>query len=333
MNNSEQIVGVKSLLIFIGSIIFSGVFFSSCTNRSDDDLPRPQDGERYIQPIFPLFNRFSNLQYGENYTQAGVLKKLYFDFFEPRDDQEDRRPLIILTKGIGFINVNKEEFDQLAEFLVHFGYTVANLDYRVDDRGLFPIDTLSSYDNIIKARADIKEAVRSFRLEAQGQNRLRIDPERIFLLGYSAGAIAALHAAYLNEGDDVSPFIDTLIAQNGGWEGNSGPVEGNSQPNAVLNLSGALLNAKFISEGEPPLFSIHGQQDQIVPICKGYPHIAELLDSFALEGSCLLHEQALVKGIKSVLIAPEEGGHDVLFSESGCPDCFSRLLLFLFELL
>lgn len=315
------------------SILLLFSLLMSCSKVSDDELPQPLNGERYLQPIFPLFNQFSNIQYGENYTQSGVLKELRFDFFEPRDDEATRRPLIIMAKGIGFVDVSREDFDLLAEFLTQFGYTVANLDYRIDDRGIFPIDTLTSYDNLIKARSDIKEAIRSFRLEAQGQNRFRTDPDRIFLLGYSAGAIAVLHAAYLNEGDNISPLVDSLIAQNGGWEGNNGPDEGNSQPNAVINLSGALLDAGYINENEPPLFSIHGQMDQFIPVCKGQIRAAEFLEPVSMEGSCVLHEHALAVGLKSELIAPEAGGHDVSFAENACPDCFPRLLLFLFELL
>lgn len=324
---------MRRTLLHIFMLYFCTIVLATCTKPSDDTLPQPVAGERYLEQIFPLFNRYRDLPYGENYTQSGVLKQLHFDFFEPRDDDELRRPLIVMAKGFGFVDVGREDFDLLAELLVSFGYTVASLDYRVDDRLEFPIDSVSSYDNIIKARADIKAAIRMLRLEAQGQNRFRTDPDRIFLLGYSAGAVAALHAAYFNQGDPVSPLLDSLIAQNGGWEGDSGPAFGNSRPTAVVNLSGALLDADYIDETEPPLLSIHGQEDAIVPICEGPFTLEEFLEPFAVEGSCRLHERALEIGLASTIIAPAQGKHDAPFNDVACENCIARIVFFLYEFL
>ena len=116
-----------------------------------------------------------------------------------------------------------------------------------------------------------------------------------------------------------------LIIQNGGWEGNSNDLTASSMPNAVINLSGALIDADYISEGEPPLFSIHGQLDEVIPACLGQTTVGELIEPFYLEGSCLVHERAVSQGITSFFRFPENGRHDAPFNDQVCQDCISRL--------
>ena len=47
------------------------VMMTSCVEQDDDVLPMPQEGPRYLNPIFPLYNRYTDIPYGANMTQAG----------------------------------------------------------------------------------------------------------------------------------------------------------------------------------------------------------------------------------------------------------------------
>ena len=169
-----------------------------------------------------MYNKWINIRYGANITSSGAPKELQLDFYEPRDDTSRQRPMLILMVGRGFRQVARNQFDLVGETFASLGYAVANLDYRVYDGEALPMDSITSFDNIFKARADLKAAIRFFRLDAYTNNFFRVDPNRIFVLGYSAGAIASLSAAYMNEGDTFPAFFRLLLELNGGFEGNSG---------------------------------------------------------------------------------------------------------------
>jgi hypothetical protein len=130
-----------------------------------------------------------------------------------------------------------------------------------------PLDSIIASDAAIKATGDMKAAIRWFRENAAGANEFGIDTNLIYAGGVSAGAIAALHVAYLDEGNIVENTVfDSIITVNGGIHGSSSSnLSYSDHVKGVLSFSGALKDARWIDPGEPVVYSAHDEFDQTVP--------------------------------------------------------------------
>src|SRR5690606_34921075 len=93
----------------------------------------------------------------------------------------------------------------------------------------------------------------------------KIDTNNIFIGGSSAGAITALHTAYLDRSCELEEFIGlSVINTMGGVEGNSGNACYSSKVKGVINLCGALANYSWLETGDAALCSMHGTADGTV---------------------------------------------------------------------
>jgi hypothetical protein len=205
-------------------------------------------------------------------------------------------PVVLLAHGGTFIFGNKQDMKDWCERYARKGYVAASIQYR-----LYPVipfgfpDSVKIIDAAVKAMSDMKAAVRFLNQDAAGANQFKIDPEHIFIGGYSAGGVAALHAAYLDTTDAMDPFIRTTLDNNGGLNGNSGDATNLSfpfTPSAVVNMSGGLYRRAWITENSVPLVSFHGTADATVAYESGLA--ANLI---YLEGSGILHPQAELVGL------------------------------------
>ncbi len=179
---------------------------------------------------------------------------LYFELWQPpRSDPETHRPLVIWLHGGGWTAgstggppVTDELYGKMPQY-VQRGYVFASIAYRLN-RGA------------VSAVADTLAAVRYFRAHSANH---RIDPNRIILGGYSAGAISAQMAALASE------KAEALAAAHGNdcWL---------SQPSwvtAAITYAGSLdFNPKvaaFTRDAADPLdtplfLDIHGENDGLV---------------------------------------------------------------------
>lgn len=221
------------------------------------------DGVRYLEDMTTEVIETTNVQFGQSVTIGGSVRDLFMDVYEPAGDMAEARPAIILAFGGSFIFGNRQDLASMCEDFARKGYVAATIDYRLVDA--FLTDTFQLADVVIKASADMKAAVRFLRADAATDNQFRIDPNLIFAGGISAGAITAAHAAYLDEDDEIAPYIQTLLEANGGINGNSNDLEYSSSIQGVLNYSGALKESNWIQADEAPLFSAHDDMDPIVP--------------------------------------------------------------------
>ncbi|MFN0013254.1 MAG: T9SS type A sorting domain-containing protein, partial [Saprospiraceae bacterium] len=210
---------------------------------------------------------------------------------------------------------DKTDMSAYCTLLAKKGYVAVSIQYR-----LFPFFTLGFPDSIqifntaIKAVGDMKAAVRHFRDDAATVNQFRADTLNIFIGGYSAGAVTALHAAYLDNQDPMPAFLADLLPPNGGLEGISGSAANkthSSKSKAVVNMSGGLYRRIWIDPTEQPLTSIHGTADGTVPYLKG------LAANIAyLEGTGLLHPQAQSVGLETYLTTVTGGGHTNIYDQA-----------------
>jgi len=270
---------------------------------------------RYIQEVFTNFTLSSNITYGSNYNLQGSLQSLELDIYEPTGDTETERPLIVLQHGGSFISGSKTGADivDLAEPLARRGFVVASVEYRLGMGGLpFPgPDSTTASEAVWRAVADFKAAVRFFYKSARDNgNTYRIDTNNIFIGGVSAGAVSAVHYAYLDDVNEIPSYIDTTgQGMGGGIEGSSGNPGYSSRPRGVINLCGMLADTAWMQPGDEPIVSLHGTNDNVVPYGTAMISVSGFWNIFVVDGSSSVHAKADQIGLTNCLHTWEGAGH------------------------
>ena len=274
------------------------------------------DGTRYASFAYTPSSTTA-IQYGNATTYAGNNQDLYLDFYEPAGDAATERPLIILAFGGSFISGVREDMDWMCEYYTSLGYTAATIDYRLYDGPIIPFpDSVAMTEEVLMAVSDMKAAVRFFKEDAATNNTYRIDTNHIFLGGISAGAITAAHTALLDSNDVVESYIQPLLANNGGWTGNSSTnTQYTDNVRGLLNFSGALRKASYIDANDPEFFSVHDAGDDVVPYATGSASIIGV-PIISMQGSYEMDQQAQSVGVNSELITFPGTGHVSYFQGS-----------------
>lgn len=276
----------KHLLLFYFAL-FLAVGFAQAQD--------PCNSGRYADAVFSQFNLTSNLTYGQNTNWSSATTTLKLDFYEPANDPLTARPLIIWVHGGSFITGSKTDSDvkALSERFALKGYACASIDYRL---GFFPFDSANAVKAVVRAVQDLKAAIRYFYKDAQSTNQFKIDTNHIFIGGSSAGAITALHVAYLNDECEFNDYMSSsALASLGGLEGNSGNPGFSTKVHAVINGCGALARYNWLEAGDIPLCSVHGTNDGTVTYNRGLVNPGTPL--MYLDGSRMLHERACAVGV------------------------------------
>ena len=279
---------------------------------------------RYVADVFPTVTKKTDIIFGYNTaidygTGATTPVTLKLDFYEPAGDPAVKRPLIIMAFGGAFIQGQRQDLDDLGQAFAHKGYTLATIDYRLVQPGTFNLNYLLLYsrpdllaDEIIRACADMKAAIRYFKHDAATVNTYRIDPTKIFVGGLSAGAITALQTAYTDSPAE-SPTLAAAYASNGGLEGNTDfPAPNNLLPTyraigiaGVFNIAGGVADLNIVSAGNPPLYSAQGTADEVVPYDCGTVNPS----TYVLCGSHQIQLRATQVGIANQLHPVVGGNH------------------------
>lgn len=224
--------------------------------------------------------------YGRGYAagqpeEPHALRDLLLDVYHPPERFAGARPAAVLIHGGSFRKGDRthRELTRLARFLARQGYVCFSIDYRLmgdnpPAPGIWGMTLVQSA--IHAAFVDTKTAIRFVRANA---GKYRVDPDRIAVIGDSAGAFAALAAGISDAGDFAGDGPEFPVPP----ENNPGV---DAKPNAVVNLWGSaeLIRDRF-SPGDPPILIVHGINDgqagtnfqvalNIVAACEkhGIPH-------------------------------------------------------------
>lgn len=298
------------------------LFFTSCSSDDNMNTMNPISGTRYNAIVFDStqINETKNVIYGSNITQAGRNVDLSMNIFEPANDTEQKRPLIVLAHGGGFTEGDKEDFNPLALYFAQSGYVAATISYRfLEGEG-------SLQKAVVDAVHDMKAAVRFFTKD----NTYNIDPDNIFVGGFSAGAVMALHYAYLDEGDLATGTFTEIqehLSASGGLSGTSGNPDASEKVKGVISISGGLFKANWVDAGEPILYSIHGDNDSDVT-CTIDPESQTNPNGDFTEGPCLIHPLLDELGVRNKFNQIQGGDHGVYFT---CTTCDDDMRQFIFE--
>jgi acetyl esterase/lipase len=263
---SFSTVSFRVFLLLVGMTSFG---CASLRSRLADVRPAPKTPSPSSTPTQqaaapPAIQQEFDLVYGH----AGG-EDLQLDLFVPKD-APGPLPALVLLHGGGWSKGSYQLCRPFAPDFAARGYVVAAVGYRLAPRHKFPAQI-----------EDAKCAVRWLRANAQ---RYHIDGDRIGVLGFSAGAHLALLLG-LTEAKD-------------GLEGAGGNPEQSSAVQAVVNISGPtdftrpgwtpLIEAviadfmggsrqqlaeayraasplSYVHRGAPPVLTIHGTDDSVVP--------------------------------------------------------------------
>jgi acetyl esterase/lipase len=248
---------------------------------------------------------------GESATQSVNLK---MHIFQPVGDSELKRPMLLCFHGGAFVSGNKDHDDMIA-FCRTFaakGYVTATAQYRL---GMNASSAVSGARAVYRGLQDGRAAIRHLRANASS---LKIDTNKIFVLGSSAGAFIGLQVIYMNtsaerpaETQAISHFPPTLDdgPDLGGFDAIEPSNTGGGLPNAVVSLWGAIKDTTLIAATDAiPVLLIHGTADIVVPYGVGSPFNNPLLP--ATHGSDPIHRRLTNLGIAHatyfVIGAPHE---------------------------
>jgi acetyl esterase/lipase len=161
------------------------------------------------------------------------------------------RPVIVFFYGGSWQGGNRDAYLFAAEALVSLGFAVLVPDYRVFPEVVFP--------------AFVEDGARSVAWARRHAREFRGDPERIFLMGHSAGAhiaaMLALDPAYL-------AAVGERPGDLRGWIGLAGPYDflplKNETLKAIFAPEDRIARTQpinFVRGGEPPALLITGDED------------------------------------------------------------------------
>lgn len=291
------------------STLAAGFLFAShaqdCTNG------------RYAEEIFPTFSIQSDIVYGNNDRFNGANIDLLLDVYTPNGDTDEARPLLIFIHGGSFVGGSKTEGDivGLAQEYAKKGYVTSAINYRIGMNGV-PLPGPNQSDAteaVMRATQDSRAAVRFFRksVDLDG-NPYGIDPENIFLVGYSAGGFVALHHAHLDKTAEIPAYIDqTKPGLGGGIEGLSGNLGYSSEVKAIASLAGAMGELEWIEADGAPILSLHGTNDATVPYGSAIINLLGFFPIMTVHGSSSVAAYSDSIGLKNCFKSFKGHGHNL----------------------
>jgi predicted esterase len=259
-----------------------------------------QCGTRYNSRYFNNIQVFREVEYSLDApaliaatitTETTINKDLVMDIFMPPvTDTVQKRPVIILAHGGGFINVafmggtvlvgtmKNDDVQALADTLAHWGFVTACIEYRLGFNILSP----SSLKRAVwRGAQDMSAAVRFFRKNATWFD---IDPNRVFSGGSSAGAFCAIHSTFVDYTErlpesyelvpifkkDLGALHSRPVVELTSFNPFSGTSvladDVDSIPQGIASYWGAIADLDFIAHGnnKAPMVLFHGTNDLVV---------------------------------------------------------------------
>lgn len=252
--------------------------------------------------------KFGSADYGITYCRLEG-EYLRMDLFYPSSGGP--WPVLLFVHGGGWT-----EGDKAGVWTdpVNAGYLVVSINYRMAPDYLFPA--------MIQ---DVKCAIRYLKAHAKTYN---LDPQRIALIGHSAGAHLVALAGLADEraGWDVGPFqeqssrVQAVIPISGPYD-----LDVRFSPDIEMLIQNAFGSdqrsiaspVKYADPKDPPFLIIHGDEDSVVPV----------------EQATLLQEALLKEGVPVELVVVKNAGHGLepitgeIFPSSS--QIFQQAILFL----
>ncbi|MCS7085482.1 MAG: carboxylesterase family protein, partial [Bacteroidia bacterium] len=262
---------------------------------------------RYVSDQFALVGRTTAI-YAVANNYLGLPQWLELDVYTPTFDQAVNRPCIIYMHGGAFLTGDKRMTDAVdfCHYFARKGYVTVSIGYRLG--ALNPTKSEDMIRAVIRALQDARGAVQFMKKRAA---HFRINPDKIFFAGYSAGAVTALHLAYLNRLEEFAQIADpAILNQMGGINAASGNYVGaNWKVAGIIAYSGAIARRDWIESGDAPVLAIHGALDDVVPYNTDEPLFGVVQPPLVMDGSGKYIHAAREVGVCADLLTFLNEGH------------------------
>lgn len=224
---------------------------------------------------YKMTNQDATVAYFYTDEQTTTPTDMKMDIYMPEKDSKTDRAAVLVVHGGAMVAGSKGDFAQhtvnYCDSLAARGYVAASMDYRLgvtltgSDYQLH-IDSTHFARAVYRGVQDVRAAVRYLRAHAQD---LGINPNRIYLVGNSAGAILSLENIYSTTEADFPDYIDSEpLLRTLDLYGEQGL---DSKANGVAALWGAIHNLDMVGDNERPVLLIHGTADETVLFKTGRP--------------------------------------------------------------
>ena len=209
----------------------------------------------------------------------GELDRQTLDIYTPRASA-GASPVVVFFYGGGWRKGAKENYEFVASSLTESGYAVVIPDYRVFPGVVFP----GFVDDGAQAVAWVLNNAAHYDL----------DPDRVFLMGHSAGAhiaaLLSLDQRYLEKHGIEVGRIRALIGLSGPYD--FLPIESGYLLDVFPEESRAASQpVNFVTAAAPPTLLIHGEDDDIVNPANS-ESLAERLSQHGVDVSIRLYDGA-----------------------------------------
>lgn len=291
-------------MIRLFTVFFAGILSISSYSQCDS--------LRYRDFIYDDVDAQFDVSYGgaPNWAFPFSNVDLKMDLYQGQGDDTDLRPAIIWAHSGGFITGDKDADDMtiLCEEYARRGYVSANINYR---QGFNILSGGSAERAVYRGTQDMRAA---YRYLVEFSEILRIDTNRIFVGGSSAGALASLHLSFVDDDERPSSTYDWPNLGCVDCTGND--FEHDVNPLGVISLWGAIGDVNWIDSDENrALFMSHGTDDGVVPYGVGPPFgVFYFPDVF---GSQIISQRYDELGFEYDLTALEGEGHEPHGTDNG----------------
>lgn len=205
-------------------------------------------------------------------------------------------PVVVYYHGGGWSGGSKEAGLLFALPFLDMGFAIVNVGYRLTGTASAP--------------AAAEDAICAARWVAANAPKYRLDPARIVLAGHSAGGHLALMAGLANADAtlarnclDVPAAPIAAVINYSGVTDVADLLEGSHRRPAATNWIGNRTDGRelaalvspitHVHRGVPPVLTVHGDQDEVVPYAQ----------------AVRLHEKLQAVGAPNRLVTVREGGH------------------------
>jgi acetyl esterase/lipase len=228
------------------SVLLASVTVAALTSSADDAAARAT---------------VKTVRYGYGTVEDG-RKPLAMDVYRPSSRAKRPWPVVVLVHGGAFVEGTRTDPNivRIARGLAARGILAASIDYRVRPDGPVPSARVAPLTAamakiglgaaIVAAVDDTLTAVDYVKAHAR---TLGVDAKRLALIGSSAGGITVDQVAYAL--DDYGIAGPEVRFVGGLWGGFLVPNPAAGEP-----------PANMLAAGDPPLFTVHGDQDTTVPV-------------------------------------------------------------------
>tara|TARA_Y100000389_G_scaffold205081_1_gene262827 strand:- start:12759 stop:13919 length:1161 start_codon:yes stop_codon:yes gene_type:complete len=278
--------------------------------------------ERYLDEIFSEIEVAENVVYGNApdlpflflFEWNTVDVDLDMNIYEPSGDTEIARPVIIFLHPGSFFSGsnNTDDMVSLATDAAKRGYVGIAANYRL---GLNVLSTYSGERAVWRGVQDASSVIRYLR---EYHEELRIDPEKIFLWGSSAGSFISLHLAYYDDSDrPESTYGSGNDPDLGCIDCTGNNFMQDSRPNAIVSCWGAIAELDYIDQNDNiPAIMFHGSSDIVVPYDYGLPFTINIALPIVY-GSSQIHDRLNSMGIQNEVFIEEGQSHEYWGSLNG----------------